>query len=230
MKSNTFEIIHFVLIFFLSNFVHGQYEYSPELYNIEGKVMVPNMTTSWLAETIVHLKGGEAIGFLRKNGSFVISKVPSGSYIVEVINPNYIYEPIRVEINSKGKYRARKVNYIQSSHVHQVSYPLEFINYMPAKYFYTREQWKITDFLFNSMVLTMVLPLLAILVLPKLMNDPETKKEMEQLTNLKHEMPEMSEMITTFFTGNPPTTNDKQKEKSKAIKSSKNQIKTTRNK
>lgn len=74
------------------------------------------------------------------------------SYIVEVVNPNYVYEPIRVEINSKGKYRARKVNYIQSSHVHQMPYPLEFVNYMPAKYFYTREQWKVTDFLFNSMV------------------------------------------------------------------------------
>jgi len=66
----------------------------------------------------------------------------------------------------------------------------------------------------------MVLPLLAILVLPKLMNDPETKKEMEQLTNLKHDMPEMSEMITSFFTGNSPTA-EKQKEKAKAIKNSK---------
>lgn len=92
--------------------------------------------------------------FYRKNGSFVVSKVPSGSYIVEIVNPNYIYEPIRVEINSKGKYRARKVNYIQSSHVHQIPYPLEFVNYMPAKYFYTREQWKVTDFLFNSMVIS----------------------------------------------------------------------------
>ncbi|XP_022181811.1 ER membrane protein complex subunit 7 homolog isoform X1 [Myzus persicae] len=199
---------------------NGQSESNRELYDIEGTVMLPNLTTSWLAETVIQLKGGEAVGFLRKNGSFLISKVPSGSYIVEVVNPNYVYEPIRVEINSKGKYRARKVNYIQSSHVHQMPYPLEFVNYMPAKYFYTREQWKVTDFLFNSMVLTMVLPLLAILVLPKLMNDPETKKEMEQLTNLKHDMPEMSEMITSFFTGNSPTA-EKQKEKTKAIKSSK---------
>lgn len=44
---------------------------------------------------------------------------------------------------------------------------------------------------------------------------------MEQLTNLKHDMPEMSEMITSFFTGNAPAAADKQKEKSKAIKSSK---------
>lgn len=43
---------------------------------------------------------------------------------------------------------------------------------------------------------------------------------MEQLTNLKHDMPEMSEMITSFFTGNSQTA-EKQREKPKAIKSSK---------
>lgn len=43
---------------------------------------------------------------------------------------------------------------------------------------------------------------------------------MEQITNLKHEMPEMSEMITSFFTGNTPVI-EKQKEKSKVIKNSK---------
>ncbi|XP_060869432.1 ER membrane protein complex subunit 7 homolog [Metopolophium dirhodum] len=222
MICNSFKVCIVLLSIVLVSLANanGQSESNRELYDIEGTVMLPNLTTSWLAETVIQLKGGEAVGFLRKNGSFLISKVPSGSYIVEVVNPNYVYEPIRVEINSKGKYRARKVNYIQSSHVHQMPYPLEFVNYMPAKYFYTREQWKVTDFLFNSMVLTMVLPLLAILVLPKLMNDPETKKEMEQLTNLKHDMPEMSEMITSFFTGNTPTT-EKQKEKTKAIKSSK---------
>jgi len=222
MIFNSFRVFIVFLSIILVNLPNtiGQSESNRELYDIEGTVMLPNLTTSWLAETVIQLKGGEAVGFLRKNGSFLISKVPSGSYIVEVVNPNYVYEPIRVEINSKGKYRARKVNYIQSSHVHQMPYPLEFVNYMPAKYFYTREQWKITDFLFNSMVLTMVLPLLAILVLPKLMNDPETKKEMEQLTNLKHDMPEMSEMITSFFTGNSPTA-EKQKEKAKAIKNSK---------
>lgn len=68
MLSNMFNIIITVSIFYilyLSNYVHGQSETSQELYNIEGKVTVPNMTTSWLAETVVHLKGGEAIGFIR---------------------------------------------------------------------------------------------------------------------------------------------------------------------
>ena len=35
--------------------------------------------------------------------------------------------------------------------------------------------------LFYQMILMMVLPLLLITVLPKMMNDPETKREMEQM-------------------------------------------------
>ena len=35
--------------------------------------------------------------------------------------------------------------------------------------------------LMNPMIIMMVLPLLLITVLPKMMNDPETKREMEQM-------------------------------------------------
>lgn len=49
------------------------------------------------------------------------------------------------------------------------------------RYFQKREEWKITDMLMNPMVLMMILPLLLITVLPKMMNDPETKREMEQM-------------------------------------------------
>ena len=40
--------------------------------------------------------------YFRADGSFVVSNVPSGSYIVEVTNPVYAFEPVRVDINSKG--------------------------------------------------------------------------------------------------------------------------------
>lgn len=88
----------------------------------------------------------------REDGTFIISNVPSGSYVVEVVNPNYMYEPVRVEINSKGKFRARKVNFIQTSQVIQVPYPLKMRPVTPFRYFQLREQWRITDFLFNPMV------------------------------------------------------------------------------
>ncbi|GLH02762.1 hypothetical protein R5R35_012896 [Gryllus longicercus] len=189
---------------------------TPELYSVEGRVYPPDshILSNWQAQTRVLVNGGEHIGFLKEDGTFIINNVPSGSYVVEIANPNYAYEPVRVEINSKGKFRARKVNYIQTSQVIQVSYPLKLKPLARLRYFQVREQWRITDFLFSPMVLMMVLPLLLIMILPKMMNDPETRKEMEQLNNLtKYDMPEMSEVLTSFFGGEKP--------KGRAVKASK---------
>jgi ER membrane protein complex subunit 7 len=45
-------------------------------------------------------------------------------------------------------------------------------------------------------------------VLPKIMSDPETKREMEnmQLPKLGGDMPDMSEMISKFLGGGTPAT------------------------
>ena len=90
----------------------------------------------------------------RSDGNFVINNVPSGSYIVEVANPTFVFEPTRVDITSKGKMRARRLNNLQPSAVQTVTYPLKFKARGKANYFQPREQWRITDFLFNPMVRT----------------------------------------------------------------------------
>jgi len=193
-------------------------------YIIEGKVFPPEMYMhdDWQREIVILLNGGDYKGFLREDGTFVISSIESGSYVVEVINSNYVYEPVRVEINPKGKFRARKLNFVQPSQVIQVPYPLKLKALVRHRYFQQREQWKITDFLFNPMVIIMVFPLILMLVLPKMMSDPETKKEMEQLNlnKMTSDMPEISEMITSFFTGQPATVSksDKVKTSSKQNK------------
>ena len=46
-----------------------------------------------------------------------VKGLDSGSYLVEVEHPDYMYEPVRVDINSKGKHRARKNNLVQPSQV-----------------------------------------------------------------------------------------------------------------
>lgn len=95
---------------------------------------------------------------------------------------------------------------IQPSQVIQVAYPLKLKALTTFRYFQQREQWKITDFLFSPMVLMMVLPLILLVLLPKIMNDPEAKKELEnmQLPGLGSEMPDMSEMLSKFLGGQPP--------------------------
>lgn len=58
------------------------------------------------------------------------------------------------------------------------------------------------------------------LILPKMMNDPETKKEMEQLNlnKMTSDMPEISEMITSFFNPSSSTKTDKAKPSGKTNK------------
>lgn len=174
-------------------------------YAIEGRVFPPDEqdSTNWQVDTRIHVNGGEYIGFIKDDGSFTIYNIPTGSYVVEILHPDYMYEPVRVEINSKGKYRARKVNYVQTSQVIQVPYPLRMKPVGKLRYFQIREQWRLTDFLFNPMVIMMVLPLLLIMILPKMMNDPETKEDLKQISNMAKmsELPEMSEMFTSLFSG-----------------------------
>ena len=107
----------------------------------------------WTSQTRILVNGGEYIGFLKSDGSFIVNDVPSGSYIVQVASPNHLFEPVRVDINAeRAKIRARKVNFLQNSAVVSQPYPLKFKVKEQAKFFEKRESWQIKDFLFNPMV------------------------------------------------------------------------------
>ncbi|XP_037074458.1 ER membrane protein complex subunit 7-like [Pollicipes pollicipes] len=187
-------------------------------HQIEGRLLKPERDpdAAWFQAAFVTVTGGPETryGFPTADGSFVVSGLAPGSYVVEVTNPRYQFEPARVDINSKGKMRARRVNNIVPSEVTQLPYPLKLRPLGPYQYFLKREQWRITDILFSPMVMMMVLPVVLIVVLPKMMNDPETRKEMEQISMPKYDMPELSEMMTSFFGSG---------EKKKAVKPKKKQ-------
>ena len=110
--------------------------------------------SDWTTQTKVVVDGGSYLGLLRSDGGFTINGIPAGSYIVEAISPNYVFEPVRVDISgrAKGKIRARKVNFLQNSAVVTVPYPLKFKVKEQATFFEKREQWRVTDMLFNPMV------------------------------------------------------------------------------
>jgi len=88
----------------------------------------------------------------RSDGSFSVSSVPPGSYILEVTHPTYVFDLVRVEISSKGKIRARILNNIQPSSIQTLNYPLRFKARGQAKYFEAREQWRLTDVIYSPMV------------------------------------------------------------------------------
>ncbi|CAG5115098.1 unnamed protein product [Candidula unifasciata] len=206
------QCLQFLLCVFLCNlnfFVTGSDtdEISDKAeFKLEGKVYVASKDKEWTMHSRVLVDGGKYLGFVKTDGTFVVHGVPSGSYIVEVANPDALFETFRVDITSKGKIRARRVNFLQPNLVKTVNYPLEFRERGKPNYFHKREQWRLTDVLFNPMVLTMIVPLLLIMVLPKLMNaaDADAQREMQNqmsVLNNRPSMPDAAEMITNFFSG-----------------------------
>ncbi|XP_018021099.1 ER membrane protein complex subunit 7 homolog isoform X2 [Hyalella azteca] len=172
---------------------------------VERPLNYPQDEAEFFAGTRIYTNTGYQ-AFLKANGSFVLHNLPWGSHFIHVVTPNILYAPIRVDINSKGKWRPRKVNYLQPSKVEVLSTPLKFTALGPVRYFEAREQWRITDLLFNPMVLMTVVPLGLMLLMPKL-SDPETRREVESQFQLpKTEAPDLSEMVTNFLGMGSPST------------------------
>jgi len=175
-------------------------------FKIEGKLVTPEpKPLDWHRNTRILVDGGRKSAFIKEDHSFVVHGLSSGSYLIEVINPDFYYEPVRVDITSKGKMRARKVNNLQPSQVNQLAYPLKMKPIQRLNYFQKREEWKISDVLMNPMILMMVLPLLLVTVLPKMMSDPETQKEVQEMqrnmASQRNQMPEVSEVFANLFGG-----------------------------
>lgn len=98
--------MYFVVICYLISFINcetvvEEYDVNNSLYSIEGKVYAPEIYTSndfnWQRDTVITINNGEYNGFLKEDGTFSISGVPSGSYVVEVSNPDYYYESVRIQ-------------------------------------------------------------------------------------------------------------------------------------
>lgn len=193
------------LVGLASSLVSCEEPLEESIYKLEGKVSPPDLKPpKWLSHTTVTLDGGKRRTFLKEDNSFTFQGLSSGTYLVEIENPDYSYESVRVDINSKGKHRARKNNLLQPNQVAALPYPVKMKPQGKFRYFQKREEWKITDVLFNPMVMMMVLPLLLVTLLPKMMQDPDTKKEMEEMQskmNVQNNMPDVSELLTSFLGG-----------------------------
>jgi hypothetical protein len=131
--------------------------------------------------------------------------VPSGSYIVSVVSPLHVFEPVRVDINAKGKIRARKVNFIQPGEVTTMKYPLNFETHGIPNYFQKREVYRLTDVIMNPMFLTLLIPLAILLILPKLAaQDPEMQRDFQQASNFLQpnlNTPDIGDMFANIFGG-----------------------------
>ncbi|KAH8391834.1 hypothetical protein KR215_005251, partial [Drosophila sulfurigaster] len=176
-------------------------------FNIEGIVLPAEaelqVDEKWPTDVQIAVNGGEYFGFVRPNGSFVVSGVTPGSHIVEAYHPDIYIPPLRLDISSRGKFRARKLSHIRPKQVIKLPYPLYLKPLKRRKYFRLRETWNIMDYVLNPMVLLMVVPLLLMLILPRLISDPETKREIEniQIPKIPTGVPDLSDMLTSFLAG-----------------------------
>lgn len=176
-----------------------------ESYTIHGKINIRADELD-LANTRILVDDGVHVGFLRADGTFSVQSLPTGSYILEVASPRNYYEPVRVDINSKGKVRARRLNLIQPSDITLLRYPLALESRGHPNYFAKREQFRILDILMSPMVIMMVLPLVLIVILPKLINqDPELQRELQQTSSSflqpNQNMPDLSEIMYNYMEG-----------------------------
>uniref|UniRef100_A0A0R3RHE1 DUF2012 domain-containing protein n=1 Tax=Elaeophora elaphi TaxID=1147741 RepID=A0A0R3RHE1_9BILA len=190
--------------------VEAEVEHVAATYKIEGQIIFPESysTHGKLGPSRVLVNYDfKHVAFVREDGSFVVSGVPPGSYIIEISNIDYAFEPVRVDITSKGKIRARRLNLLQPSLVSSFPYPLRLNVIRQINYFRPREEWHLTDMLTNPMVLMMVVPLVLLVILPKLVNanDPEVKKEMAK-SMPQMDVPDVSEMLASWLGGNPKKT------------------------
>lgn len=176
-----------------------------ELFTIYGKVNIRKDELD-VENTRILVDDGRHVAFLRADGTFTIPGLESSTYVVEVVAPRSVYEPMRVDINSKGKIRTRRLNLLQPSDVTLLRYPLNFESKGYPNYFQKREQFRALDLLMSPMVLMMGLPLVLVLILPKLVNqDPELQRELQQTTSMlqpgNQNMPNMSEVMYNMFDG-----------------------------
>jgi len=202
-----------ILFGFLLVFVCGN------TVTVQGRIK-PNQLTNFEVKSFegieVNLDGGFK-GFVQADGQFSIHNVPHGTtYILKVNSPRLTYPPIRIDINTAGKIRARKLNILTLKDVDLLPYPLEISPVHPTPYFQKREQFSIFDTLKSPMVLFMVLPMVVVFLLPKLldMQDPELKKEMEEqmkTMNKGGQVPDMSELMSSMFGGQQPKKSAKKK-------------------
>ena len=91
------------------------------------------------------LKISPRVSTCRPDGKFRINNLPSGSYVVEATHPDYHFEPVRVDISSRGRRRARQLDRLRPSDVRPVSYPLRLTATRRTGYFVDRGSWTVVD-------------------------------------------------------------------------------------
>jgi hypothetical protein len=125
------------------------------------------------------LNGGIYSTFVRQDGRFVLFGVEKGTYFMEIVDPNFYYKPLVIEVTDRGvdvydgvpgQVRGKKTDH-----------PISLKPDRPIAWFDKREPFSVMKLLYNPMVLMTGVTLLIVFLAPKMQLDPEQMKEMREM-------------------------------------------------
>ena len=174
-----------------------------------------NYRDVFFKDVVLHLEGSP--GTSKKayatylTGKFSFHNVePGHSYILSAESTEMRYKPVRIDINQKGQTRVREADRIDTSRVVKLNSDLITLQPMgKPMFFHPRPKFNLWAVMMgNPMVLMMVVSFGLTTLLPKMvdMDDPETKKEMENSMNMfkgagknQQQMPDVAEIMSGLF-------------------------------
>eukprot|EP01111_Echinosteliopsis_oligospora_P002380 TRINITY_DN1350_c0_g1_i1.p1 TRINITY_DN1350_c0_g1~~TRINITY_DN1350_c0_g1_i1.p1 ORF type:complete len:201 (-),score=44.13 TRINITY_DN1350_c0_g1_i1:4-606(-) len=153
--------------------------YARDTYSIEGEIALPPKPYEKPEDIKIMLT--DHIGNIYytipcSSGAFQINDVGSGTYLLNILSVQYVFDSVKLEIKS-GKVRARTVNDTSVA----IPYPLELRAIGRPNYFQEKIPYNFAGILQNPMIIMGGFTVIMSFALPKLMAnmDPETLKEMQ---------------------------------------------------
>ncbi|KAK3835181.1 MAG: hypothetical protein JOS17DRAFT_736464 [Linnemannia elongata] len=160
------------------------------------------------SQTRVLLSGGQYSSMVNKDGKFIFTNVPEGTYLLEVQSPQYTYPTVKVTLAGKEtKANLVSLGFDWSNNDNPLQLPLTLVPRAPTTFFVPREGFKLSSLFANPMMLMMGASVLMLFVMPKLMAnmDAESMEEMqgmqEDMQMPSFEMPDISATLAKFSTG-----------------------------
>lgn len=150
-------------------------------FKINGKVQLPERTSKPLSAR-VSVDGGLITGLLRIDGTFVIYDVPSGVHTVEVLTPDYTFDPIRIDVSGRERGKVKATSLLADTY-EKMPYPLIFRPISKPEYYEKRQPWSIKPMLSNPMVWLLGGTFIMILFFQRMMAnmDPAELEEMKRM-------------------------------------------------
>lgn len=147
-------------------------------FNVRGILRFPgNGGVTATADARILLNGGQFVGLVRRDRTFVVYDVPEGVHLLEVSMMGFSFDPVRLEVSSKdGQGRIKA-----TAHGQKLGYPLSLAA-APVEYFEEYQPIDVLGMLKNPMVLMLLFTVIMVVVMPRMMSNmsPAELEEMRE--------------------------------------------------